>query len=179
MSLDCSLCSRYHEINSYTGPLEFVSPILEFNERGTWREEVKNHWATLFEFGEVGIDNGCATHVHISPEVGKKWSLTQLKAVARAVLYFDEVFKTMVEPSRREHHTKLNKASNRRLKNADFKVCCTLIGECVNADELVSLMQPSDSHNVNAPPDRHYAWNFQNTMEGDENIGTIGTSYGS
>ena len=137
---------------------------------------MKNHWATLLDFGEVRIDNGCATHVHISPEVGKKWSLTQLKAVARAVLYFEEPFKAIVAPSRREHaHTKFNRANNRHFKNrhfknrhfknADFERCRTLIEECVNIEELICLMQPPDSRNVNAPPDRHYAWNFQNAME--------------
>ena len=139
---------------------------------------MKNHWAKLLDFGKVRIDNECATHVHISPEVGKEWTLMQLKAVARAVLYFEEVFKAIVAPSRRKHkHTKFNKASNRRLQNADFELCCMLIGECVNVEELVSLMQPPDSVNINAGPDRHYAWNFQNAMDGK--LGTIGTSYGS
>lgn len=168
----------YHKSNKDIDALEFVSPILDFCRGGTWREEVRDHWNKLLQFGKVYIDNDCATHVHVSPRVEKQWSLEQLKQVAQAVLYFEEAFKAILAPSRRKHdHTKFNKADNGKLDKLGFGECCKLVQKCTDADHLALLMQPSESNFPHV--DRHYAWNFENTTKGEDKIGTIGTFHGS
>lgn len=173
----------YHQPNIHADPLEFVSPILKFCNDGKWREEVKTHWHTLLQFGKVDIDGDCATHVHVSPKLEGGWSLVQLKQVAQAVLCFEDAFHAIWAPSRREHYfTKSNKANNSKLKDLEFGDCCKLVQECVDTDHLALLIQPNDHEkSKNAPPDRAYAWNFENTIEKPEHpkIGTIGASHSS
>lgn len=139
------------------------------------------HWNTLLLFGKADIDDNCATHVHVSPKVEGGWSLVQLKQVAQAVLYFEKPFQGIWAPSRREHYfTKSNKADNSKLKDQSFGECCRYVQECVDTDHLALLMQPNDhKKSKNAPPDRAYAWNFENTVEKPEHpkIGTIGASH--
>lgn len=175
---------RYSKPNNRTDPLEFVSPIFKFYPDSAWREGVEDHWNTILLYGEFHIDEDCATHVHVSPEAGKVWSSEQLKRVAQAVIYFDQAFKAIWAPSRREHDlTSSNKANNYKLKDLEFAECCKLIQECVDTDHLVSLMQPLERPGSGNTPLRSYAWNFMNTMkatkEEQQKIGTIGASRGS
>ena len=128
----------------------------------------------MLQIGEVEVDKGCATHVHVSPKQ-KSWSLDQLKQVAKAVIYFDDAFKIIWAPTRREHElTKSNKRNNYKLKDIEFAACCKLIQKCANKHELVNLMQSGESKA--AQQTRDYAWNFENT---EKAIGTIGASHGS
>lgn len=167
--------------DSITDGLEFASPIFDFCRDGTWREEVKNHWVTLLLHGKIAIDNMCATHVHVSPKAEVRWSLKQLKQVAKAVLYFEKAFQAIWAPSRREHKfTRKNKAQNYKLEKLEFGECCKLIEACDDIDHLVALMQPpaSSQYNDTLQSDRDYMWNFENTKE-DKITGIIGASYGS
>ena len=169
--------------NDYIGPLEFVSPIFDFRPGSQWRKEVKDHWNTLSLLGKAFIDDFCATHVHVSPKAGTRWSLDQLKQIAQAVVYFEEAFKIIWTPSRREQIlTKSNKTDNKNLNQLDFGNCCKRIRGCGNENNLVSLMQPFE--NASNAVDRAYAWNFENTKtdkdeKGEDRIGTIGGSHGS
>ena len=122
----------------------------------------------LLLIGEVEVDKMCATHIHVSPKKEKAWSLEQLKQVAKAIIYFDEAFKAIWAPSRRDHGlTQSNKSDNHKLKNHDFAACCKFIDNCAKKPDLIKLMQQT----------RDYAWNFENTAEGG--IGTIGASHDS
>ena len=147
---------------------------MPFGPNSTWREDVKEHWAALLQIGEVEVDKGCATHVHVSPKP-EPWSLEQLKRMAKAVIYFDDAFKIIWAPTRREHElTKSNKRNNYKLKDLGFGACCERIEECANKRGLISLMQSGESKA--AQQTRDYAWNFENT---EKAIGTIGASHGS
>lgn len=149
---------------------------MTFGQSSEWRTEVKEHWAALLRIGEVEVDKGCATHVHVSPRKEKVWSLEQLKQVAKAIIYFDEAFKAIWAPSRREHDlTQSNKSENYKLKDLDFAACCECINNCASIRELINLMQSGQSEA--AQQSRDYAWNFENTAEGG--IGTIGASHDS
>ena len=135
---------------------------------------MKEHWAALLQIGEVEVDKGCATHVHVSPK-RNSWSLDQLKQVAKAVIYFDDAFKIIWAPTRREHEfTKSNKRKNYKLKDLGYVACCERIEKCANKHELINLMQSGESEA--AQQTRDYAWNFENT---EKAIGTIGTSHSS
>ena len=177
-----SAASPFHSIDNNTDPLELVSPKLTYGQNSKWREDVKKHWAALLEIGEVEVDKGCATHVHVSPKQ-EPWSLKQLKQVAKAVIYFDDAFKNIWAPTRRKHDlTQSNKRNNYKLENLKFDECRKLIDECANNLQLINLMQ---SGNTKADGQtRDYAWNFQNTddqfkRDGAKSIGTIGASHGS
>ena len=165
---------HFHKANNNTDPLEIVSPKLTFGRNSEWREDVKKHWATLLQLGDVKVDEGCATHVHVSPKKEKLWSLEQLKQFAKAVIYFDDAFKKIWAPSRRDHGlTQSNKRHSSRLKECGFVECCKSIENCADNKALFNLMQQS----------RDYAWNFENTFENPEKkekaIGTIGASHDS
>ena len=128
------------------------------------------------QIGEVEVDNGCATHVHVSPKKEKVWSLQQLKQVAKAIIYFDGAFKKIWAPSRREHDlTQSNKRDNYKLKGLGFVEYCERIDNCASNRELINLMQAGQSKT--AQQTRDYAWNFENTAE--NGIGTIGASHDS
>ena len=143
------------------------------------------HWATLLQIGEVEVDHMCATHVHISPKEKEVWSLEQLKRIAKAVIYFDDPFKVISAPTRRDHDlTQSNKRKNYLLKDLDFGACCERIEKCANNLDLINLIQ---SGGLKADEQtRDYAWNFENTDKkfakwgsGNKPIGTIGASHGS
>lgn len=184
---------HHHPPNRYTGALEFVSPILSFCSDGAWKEEVKTHWATLLDIGTVQVNTSCATHVHISrkaksgPKKELNWTMTELRNIAQAVLYFDKAFDAILAPSRRGasgfNRTRSNKANNQKLRNLGFEECCELL-QIADLNRLVSLMQPLESaQSDDTKYERFYGWNFENTKEGDvdgnidgkKRIGTIGT----
>ena len=149
---------------------------MTFGQSSEWRKDVKEHWAALLQIGEVEVDKGCATHVHVSPRKEKFWSLEQLKQAAKAVIYFDGAFKKIWAPSRRGHElTHSNKSDNHKLKDLDFAACCERIDNCASNRELINLMQAGPSKA--AQQTRDYAWNFENTAE--TGIGTIGASHDS
>ena len=154
-----------------------MSPKLTFGPGSKWREEVKKHWDTLLQIGEVKVDNMCATHVHISPQ-WKVWSLEQLKQVAKAVVYFDDAFEVIYAPTRRDREvTKSNKSDNYILKGLDFGECCERIQRCDYIQNLVTMMQSVSPFTKT----RDFAWNFMNTdmdftTSADKPIGTIGAS---
>lgn len=146
---------------------------------------MRNHWYRLRKLVEPYVDEGCATHVHISPKAQSgsqaKWSMDQLKNVAQAVVYFEKAFDDVVAPSRRDHEmTRRNKAANHQLKALGFAECCKRIQACADEDHLVHLLQPSENHAgyQDLSSDRNYRWNFDNTKkdkkDGKDRYGTIG-----
>ena len=142
---------------------------------------MNKHFATLLELAEVEVDEMCATHVHISPKKEEEWSLEQLKQVAKAIIYFNDAFKTIWAPSRRKHElTKSNKDDNHKLRTLKFAQCCELIDQCDTKRKLLNLMQAGESKH--APQTRDYAWNFENTVQMEKEkkpIHTIGASHDS
>ena len=162
-------------VNNNTDPLEFVSPKLTFGKNSGWREDVKEHWATLLQIGQVRVDKMCATHVHVSPKRDPPWSISELKGVAKAIIYFEDAFNHIWAPSRREHAlTKSNKRDNHKLKDLKFAECSKLIEACPSKRELINLMQAGETNK--ARQTRDYTWNFENT---EKAIGTIGASQDS
>ena len=164
-----------HNVNHNTDPLEFVSPTekLTFGPKSQWRMNVEKHWETLLQIVEVEINGGCATHVHVSPRKEERWTLEQLKPIAKAVIYFNDAFKEIYAPSRRNHDfTYSNKDDNYKLKDQDFAECCKLIDNCASKDAIINLMQAGKTKADHQS--RYYAWNFENTEEGKK--GSIGAS---
>ena len=146
---------------------------MTFGRNSNWREEIKKHWAALLQILEVEVDDGCATHVHISPEEKGLWSLEQLKQLSKAIIYFAKAFRTIWAPSRRNHSlTQSNKGQNYKLKDIGFAECCKLIDGCATKQDIIDLMQPGETKADGQS--RDYAWNFEPT---ERKIGTIGASH--
>ena len=174
-----ALCgvTNFHNVNHSTDPLEFVSPTekLTFGPNSQWRKDVETHWEKLLQIVEVVINDGCATHVHVCPRNEERWSLEQLKPIAKAIIYFDPGLMEIYAPSRREHMlTQSNKRENHKLKDLNYAECFKRIDNCTTKDQLFVLMQREFQAN---PPTRDYAWNFENTLEGRK--GSIGASQDS
>ena len=124
---------------------------------------------------DVVINDGCATHVHVSPRKEERWSLEQLKPIAKSIIYFDPAFMGVYAPSRRNHSlTQSNKKDNYKLKDRNYADCFKLIDGCKTKDQLIKLMQSVSQAN---PATRDYAWNLENTQEGKK--GSIGASQDS
>ena len=142
---------------------------MRFGRSGEWRKNLEVHWDTVSQILTLTIDDMCATHVHISPAIGERWTLEQLKQLAKAIIYFNDALNAIYAPSRRNHDFTLsNKKDNYKLNKLEFPACCKLIDSCASCPELTILMQTNSSKTQA----RDYAWNFENTAK--EEIGTIG-----
>ncbi|KAF2745033.1 hypothetical protein M011DRAFT_488559 [Sporormia fimetaria CBS 119925] len=70
--------------------MEGVSPVYQFgtaHAQETWKSQIKEVWAGFTQFSAQAAP-GCSTHVHLSPS-SARWTLPQVKAIAKAALYFE------------------------------------------------------------------------------------------
>ena len=153
---------------------------MRFGRSGEWRNDVEKHCDTVPKILTVTMDKMCALHVHVSPAIGERWTLEQLKPLAKAIIYFDEALNGIYAPSRRKHKfTMSNKKHNHTLKDLDIEVCFESIDECASKRALIKLMQTT----LFETQTRDFAWNFENTEKKDnskeEPTGSVGASLDS
>ncbi|KAF9649035.1 hypothetical protein BDM02DRAFT_3114596, partial [Thelephora ganbajun] len=107
----------------------------------------------------VWTNDSCGTHVYVSPN--DNYTLAQVKAVARAVLYFEPAINALVPDHR------LNKMwcktffpNNANFQGKEVAQAIARVDEVRSLEGIVELM--------NSPPnpftilDRLYTWNFTN-----------------
>ncbi|KAF9642848.1 hypothetical protein BDM02DRAFT_3105159, partial [Thelephora ganbajun] len=78
--------------------IELVSPILHFRPNDPFQNYVRGVWDCVEPPCAVWTNDSCGTHVHVSPS--NNYTLAQVKAVARAVLYFEPAINALVPPHR-------------------------------------------------------------------------------
>jgi hypothetical protein len=98
----------------------------------------------------------CGTHVHVSP--GRSYfQLDELKAIAFAVIRYDDQVQQILPESRRDHpYCIRNTKHSSQLRNKSNGQIALLINSVGDKEGLVKLMQG------NKKKDRAVLWNFQN-----------------
>jgi hypothetical protein len=94
--------SGLHRLTSFHPivALELTSPILEFDERGAWRDHIKTVMDLILEQGiKIKTNSTCGLHVHISP-VGRDWRLAELQNISIAILHFEPALYSLLPPGR-------------------------------------------------------------------------------
>lgn len=129
------------------GGIELVSPILTAYKGGeVWRESVSQMWRFLSLRYGVTADASCSTHVHLS--LARGFSLTQLKRLAQAVIYFECAVEALMPPDRRgNEYARSNWIDNKHLayKNLNRDQSMLAIEACKSQEEVIALMNPDKS----------------------------------
>lgn len=92
--------------------LELTSPILTFDSSGKWREDIRKAFRSVEDIADIHINFSCGTHVHISPGDGRNWTLAELKEIYNAAIHFEDAFRQLVPPSRRDNFSCKSNAQN-------------------------------------------------------------------
>ncbi|KAF9642852.1 hypothetical protein BDM02DRAFT_1857417 [Thelephora ganbajun] len=138
-------------------PIELISPILHFKQGDHFRDYVKGVWDRIVTLCIVGTNNSCGTHVHVSPS--DDYTSAQVKAVARAVLYFESTINALVPAHRlANEYCKSFFASNEKFKGKTVEQAIAIVDK---VDESHPAMVAELMN-----PDRYYTWNFTNLYHG-------------
>ncbi|KAF9644767.1 hypothetical protein BDM02DRAFT_3121354, partial [Thelephora ganbajun] len=108
----------------------------------------------------VGTNTSCGTHVHVSPS--NEYTSAQVKAIARAILYFEPAINALV-PSHRlgNPFCKTLFASNRNFAGKNVEQAIAIV------DKVDSSHPTLVAELMNPDMDRYYAWNFTNLHDND------------
>ncbi|KAF2445246.1 hypothetical protein P171DRAFT_514573 [Karstenula rhodostoma CBS 690.94] len=90
----------YEVQDGYSDDLELASPTANVST-DDWIKQTKTIYAA-FRANQITIQappESCATHVHISPAEGK-WTMDALKAVSKAIIYFERCTDALVHEDR-------------------------------------------------------------------------------
>ncbi|KAF9642850.1 hypothetical protein BDM02DRAFT_1857295 [Thelephora ganbajun] len=130
-------------------PIELVSPILHFQQGDHFRDYVKGVWDRIATPCIIGTNNSCGTHVHVS--TSNDYTSVQVKAVARAILYFESAINALV-PS---HHLGNEYCKSFFASNQEFKG--KTIGQAVAIVDKVDESHPGMVADLMNPGvDRNY-----------------------
>lgn len=110
-------------------------------------------WEFLTAEYRVTADEECSTHVHLSLTGG--YTLTQLKRLAQAVVYFEPAVERIVPETRRNNeYARSNWIDNRHLayKKLSRADSMRAIEACKSDADVIELMNPGQ--------DRYFGFNF-------------------
>lgn len=129
-----------------SGPLELVSPILEFSHASDFRHQVEHVWEHLKANTKIEVNESCGTHIHVSPQNDSgTWGLEALKAICRSILFFEFAFEAVLPPHRRRNiWAKSNLYDNDHFPDKRLEACFSLIDGCQTVPRIVELMNDSD-----------------------------------
>ena len=98
----------------------------------------------------------CGSHIHVSPGRGE-FSLRELKAIAFAVIWYDQEVQRILHRCRRDcDYCRRNIAHSRELRNESIDTIASMINEVSDKSSLVGMIQGWEGN------DRRTLWNFQN-----------------
>lgn len=98
----------------------------------------------------------CGSHVHVSPG-GRRYYLNELKAVAFAVVWYDnEVQQILTRGRRNAHYCRPNIAHSQMLQGRNMSAIAGIINNVRMRADLVKIIQGWGQD------DRRTLWNFQN-----------------
>ena len=114
---------------------------------------VRGVWDSLRFLCSIVPEQSCSTQVHISPDID--YTVVQLKAIARAVLYFEPAFNALAAPHRRGNTwCKSFYASHPEFKDTehDPQLAIAKLDGVEEKDDIIDLMNPDS---------KGYVWNFE------------------
>jgi len=142
-----------------SGPLELVSPVLEFTNASDFRHQVENVWEHLKANTKINVNESCGTHIHVSPQDNSGifiWGA--FKAICRSIVFFEFAFEALLPPHRRRNiWAKSNVYDNDHFPDKNLGACFSLIDGCQTVPRIVELMNDGD--------DKYFGWNFLNLLE--------------
>ena len=101
--------------NFSIGPIEVVSPVLFHRPDGEWMGQIRALFHNLNRLCSIKTNRSCGFHVHFSPVDG--WNLERVKALGRAIIYFEPSFEEILPVERRRNeYAKSNRFDNWRLR---------------------------------------------------------------
>jgi hypothetical protein len=141
-----------------TIPIEAVSPALDV--RADWGAEIDTFWSALRAvFHMPERSDLCGSHVHIARSRVERFTLSQLKTIAYAVVVYEPFVTELLLPARRESaYCKPNTRSSDYLYRVrgDAGAVARLIDSAGGEEELRNIMQSS----------RNVLWNFDGVLPG-------------
>src|ERR1700709_1747639 len=142
-----------------SGPLELVSPVLEFTNASSFRHQMENVWKHLKAYTKINSNESCGTHIHVSPQNNNGiWTLGAVKAICRSIVFFEFAFEALLPPHRRRNiWAKSNVYDNDHFRDKKLGAYFSLIDGCKTISEIVELMNDGD--------DKYFGWNFLNLLE--------------
>ena len=133
-------------IVTLSGPLELVSPVLEFTNGSSFRHQVEHVWGHLQRNTKINVNESCGTHIHLSPQNNSgTWTLGAAKAICRSIIYFEFAFEALLPPHRRQNiWAKSNVYDNDHFPDKKLGACFSLIDGCETISRIVELMNDGD-----------------------------------
>lgn len=140
-----------------------VSPILEYNESNTWRNDLREIFQALRNKCDIETNNTCGLHIHISSGRGT-WGLRTIKDLCRNIFYFEEVIDDLIPKHRVGNDLiRSSRQSSAQLRDKTARECLAIINRCYSLPQIINAMNDNGS--------RYFAWNFVNLKRGG--LGTI------
>lgn len=140
-----------------------VSPILEYNQSNTWRNDLHEIFRALSNTCDIETNNTCGLHIHISSGRGI-WGLRTIKDLCRNIFYFEEVIDSLIPKYRVGNDLiRSSRQSSAQLRDKTARECLAIINRCYSLPQIINAMNDSGS--------RYFAWNFVNLKRGG--LGTI------
>ncbi|KAK6496909.1 hypothetical protein TWF481_001890 [Arthrobotrys musiformis] len=149
--------------------VEVVSPILVADPNRSWVDQVRNVWRVINTYFRVRQNRSCGFHVHFSPAEGN-WNLRDLKALSKAILFYDPVIDGILPDERRGIlwcpsviFQPLIKAEVAKIDagRSYFRNLFDAVDRFSSADQLIEFISPR----------KLSSWNFQNLRR--TNLGTV------
>jgi hypothetical protein len=147
------------------GPLELVSPIFLFIDGSDFREKVEHCWRHISTITTINVNQTCGMHVHLSPLSNSgSWTLPQIKAICRSIIYFEFAFEVLLPLHRRQNvWAKSNFYDNEHFTPGSLTSIFNIIDRCQSIPGVLELMNDGD--------DKYFGWNFLNLL--NNNMATI------
>ncbi|KAK2809008.1 hypothetical protein FQN50_004282 [Emmonsiellopsis sp. PD_5] len=137
--------------------VELISPLLRDFPGSEWRHDVQAVWDFIaqhyFVGGQKVGDMTCSTHVHISRAEG--YSVSDLKKIAQAIIYFEPAFEPILPPDRRgNEYARSNWIDNPSFgyKNLSRDQSIDYLETLTTIDQVIDTMCPNQS--------KYFGWNF-------------------
>ncbi|PKY03710.1 hypothetical protein P168DRAFT_305046 [Aspergillus campestris IBT 28561] len=138
-------------------PIEVVSPVMFHRPDGEWMSQIMALFKNLNRVCRVETNQSCGFHVHFAPVGG--WDIDTLKALSRAILFFEPAFEVLLPIERRgNEYARSNRIDNPRLSKKSGMELFQIIDQCTHPVHVADLL--NDGGN------RYYGWNFVNLYYG-------------
>ena len=134
-----------------------VSPVLFHRPDGEWMGQIMALFQNLNRLCSIKTNRSCGFHVHVSPV--DDWNLETVKALSRAIIYFEPAFEAILPVERRRNeYAKSNRFDNSGLRGKSGQEIFQAIDNCTHAVHVADLL--------NDGGDRYYGWNLTNLYYG-------------
>ena len=119
--------------------IELVSPIMKFTQQSHWMGQFRATWGALQRGFDVQGTPQCSTHIHLSPIEGT-WTLSQVKGVAKAAVYFERCIDAIVPGTRRTNNWCKSNRWNHRFNKMTMVQVFQDIDKQTTVDQIAGKM---------------------------------------